>query len=302
MKTISVIIATYNSGKYLKQTLNSIVSQEGIDTLFKIELIVADDGSNDNTIEIAKQFTTHCIALGSNSGGPNKGRNTGLRHSTGEYICIADHDDVWEKDKIISQLKYLESVPIVTSGYTILDNKNNRKNSIVNSSSEGAVYYKENETFLKLLSKEKGGQNAYLGSIIFSCSLKSILFEENFGKSDYDWVLILFHKNDSNEVCKSLYTRVVHGNNLSLNNEYRKSDFYFTLMVLENYETAYPKETKIAVKKTYGSRARYYYLTENMSKARYFFSNSNLNAVTLLYYITSFWGYKYILKHFRVFG
>ena len=137
---------------------------------------------------------------------------------------------------------------------------------------------------------------------MFEASLKNILFEEIFGAVDYDWVLKLFHQRDSIEVSDVLYLRKVNGKNLSLNESYRKKDFYFSLMFIEEYRDLYPEEVKTASLKIFGTRARYYYLMDNMKLARFYFLRSQLNAKTLLYYLTSFAGSNLIKRNFNVFG
>jgi hypothetical protein len=73
-------------------------------------------------------------------------------------------------------------------------------------------------------------------------------------------------------------------------------------LTLEGYDKLYPKETALAYKKIHGSRARYYYLTGNMQKARFYFARSQWNIKTLFYVITSFVGSQFVKKHFNVFG
>ena len=70
-----------------------------------MELIVADDCSTDNTIKILKSEKIPFLSTKINSGGPNKGRNIALKKCTGDYICIADHDDIWFPDKIEKLLR-----------------------------------------------------------------------------------------------------------------------------------------------------------------------------------------------------
>ena len=301
-KTVSVIVATYNSENSIERLLNSILNQRGIGKDFEIELIVVDDCSTDNTTGLIKKHDAILLSTTNNSGGPNTGRNIGLRKASGDYICIADHDDKWKENRIISQLPYLQKVPIVTSGHTVIDTHKNKTLERGNSSESGFLYFEKNKTFLKLLTKTLIGQNTYLGSIIFRAELKNILFEENFGMIDFDWVLRLFHKSDSIEVCQSLYHRHVDESNLSLNENYRIKDFYFSLMFIERYISLYPNEVKIAYKRIHGSRARYYYLTNNMKMARFYFLRSQWNLKALVYYLTSFWGSKYVLKKYHIFG
>jgi glycosyltransferase involved in cell wall biosynthesis len=302
MNKLSVILTTYNGEKTVEKTISSILNQEGINSEFKLELIIIDDCSTDNTISILKQFDSLLVSTEKNSGGPNKGRNIGLGLATGDYICIADQDDIWEKNKVKLILPHLRSVPIVSSGYKLIDEKNYREITRVNQSSEGTIYYKKNETFLKRLTKSLKGQNTYLGSLVFRKELKDIQFEEHFGAVDFDWLLQLFHLQDSIEVCQPLYLRFVYGNNLSLNETYRKYDFYYSLMTLEKYQELYPSEVSLSYKKIHGSRARFYYVIGDMKKARFYFSRSRWTLKTLLYYLTTFIGHKYIKRNFNIFG
>lgn len=302
-KVVSVIITTYNSSKYIQRMINSILNQDGYGLTFDIELIVVDDCSTDNTVELLKAYNLILIQNSKNSGGPNKGRNLGLKRASGNYICIADHDDEWKKDRIMSVLPFLEKVPIVSSGYTLIDQQTNTTTErVANFNEENHLFFDVNSTFLKKLQKSLKGQNTYLGSLVYSKDLKNILFEENFGVVDFDWILRLFHKQSSIEVCRSLYNRYVYGNNLSLNEQYRRKDFYFSLFSIEEYQNLYPKETRIAYKKIHGSRARYFYLMNNMKMARCYFLKSQLSLKNIAYYITTYFGSKYVRKKFNIFG
>ena len=104
MKTISVIIPTYNSEKTIKRAIDSVLNQKGINELFKVELLICDDCSTDNTVEIASGYP--CIIFHNihNSGGPNWGRNKGIKEAKGDYIAFLDHDDEWLPDKLLNQL------------------------------------------------------------------------------------------------------------------------------------------------------------------------------------------------------
>lgn len=302
MKKVSVILTTYNSEEVIEKTVNSILNQDYVGKAFKLELIVVDDCSTDNTVDILNKFSLTLLNTSKNSGGPNKGRNIGLLNATGDYICIADQDDIWESHKIISLLPYLQKVPIVTSGYTLMDISTNKKIIRTNKKKAKSIYYEKDKTFISKLTKSLDGQQAYLGSIMFTKEFKNILFEETFGMVDFDWVLRLFHRKESIEVCDSLYTRIVDGQNLSLNNLYRKNDFYYSLMFIENYMDDYPKEVQTANLKIHGSRARYYYLTGEMKNARMYFLRSKITWKTVLYYLTTFFRSSFVKKHFNIFG
>ena len=94
---ITIIIPVYNAGKYLQDCLGSVSNQ----TLSSIEIIVVNDGSTDNSINIIRDFQLqdHRIKL---IDGPNKGvsnaRNMGLTAATGDYIGFVDADDWIEPD------------------------------------------------------------------------------------------------------------------------------------------------------------------------------------------------------------
>ncbi|MGD9488230.1 MAG: glycosyltransferase family 2 protein [Calditrichaceae bacterium] len=300
-KLVSVIITTYNSEKTIQRTLDSILNQKGLRKEFDIELIVVDDCSTDKTVEIVKNYDLLLLTNDKNSGGPNKGRNMGIKKSSGDYICIVDHDDEWKENRLLSQLPYLEKVPIVTSGHSVINEKENRKIDKINKSKVDFLYFESNTTFLNRLTKSLAGQNTYLSGIIYRKELKDILFEEVFGIVDFDWILRLFHEKASIEICDSLYNRYVTDTNLSLNEDYRRKDFYFSLMFIEGFMNVYPKEVKTSYKKIHGTIARYYYLMNNMQTARFFFLRSQLNLKTLAYYLTSFWGAKYVKRKYNVF-
>lgn len=304
IKKVSVILTTYNSAKFLQRTLISIFNQEGLNKDFTLELIVVDDGSTDETKEILSSNNIDFLTTDKNSGGPNKGRNIGLKAATGDYICIMDHDDEWKSHKIITQLRYVDKAPIITAGYTLINNYTNSRTEYVRNSpgSEKYVMFGKDETFKKKLMKSSDRQNAYLGGILFSSELKNNYFEEVFGMVDYDWVLRLFNKNHSLEICESLYYKYIDDINLSYNESYRIKDFYYSLMSIEVYADEYPKEVRRAYKKIHGTRARYYYIKGEMKKARFYFLKAEFHWKTILYYLTTFIGSKYVIRKFKVSG
>jgi glycosyltransferase involved in cell wall biosynthesis len=311
MKKVSVILATFNGEKTIERTVESILGQDGVTSEFLIELIVVDDCSTDSTYQKLEKFNCILLQNETNSGGPNKGRNIGLDKATGDYVCIADQDDIWKSDRIRTLLPYLERVPIVSSGYEVLDKQLGKTIKRVKPAEKDHIYYGLNQTFLKRLRRELDGQNTYLGSIIYNrykdnpeSKLNQLRFEENFGMVDYDWVLKLFHENDSIEVCKSLYVRMVDGQNLSLNPRYRRYDYYFSLLTLDGYEDEYTKSVYFAYKKIHGSRARYFYKIGNRKKARYFFLKAHWDWKTIMYFLTSYSdrASNFVIKRFNVFG
>jgi glycosyltransferase involved in cell wall biosynthesis len=302
MLKVSVILTTYNGERTIANTIQSILKQEGIGTEYELELLVIDDCSTDNTPKILDSFNIDVrVRPEVNSGGPNRGRNIGLKLATGTYICLVDHDDYWHPQKIKLQLEAAKLAPIIGCDYVL--NNTQTSTRYPSLSSDNMIFYEKDETFLKKLSKaKKNVQAAYLSTLMIHNSLKNILFEEHFGMIDYDYVLRLFQNNCSVEVKLNLVSRQVDGSNLSLNPVYRRRDFYYSLLCLESYEDQYPRHVKKAVKRLHGSRARFFYLIGDMPKARHYFLRSPLGVIEILYYLTSFAGSSWVKKKFRIFG
>lgn len=111
---VSVIIPSYNCGRFLPETLDSVLAQ----TFRDYEVIVVDDGSTDNTEQIIKPYTNSVIYLR----GPNKGasaaRNRGLKIARGELVAFLDADDVWESEKLSAQVALMDSHPELDVSYT----------------------------------------------------------------------------------------------------------------------------------------------------------------------------------------
>jgi len=87
---ISIIVPVYNSAKYLKRCINSLINQ----TLKEIEIILINDGSTDDSENIIKSYNDPRIVLISQKNqGQSVARNTGLKYAQGEYIGFVDSDD-----------------------------------------------------------------------------------------------------------------------------------------------------------------------------------------------------------------
>ncbi|HAF29459.1 MAG TPA: hypothetical protein DCG75_10470 [Bacteroidales bacterium] len=301
MEKISVILTTYNAEKTIQSTLDSIFNQTGLNSDFCLELLVIDDCSTDSTTSILRKNNINYFQTNINSGGPNKGRNIGLNNATGDYICFIDHDDLWDSEKIRKQLKVIKDVPIVSTGYKVVNLKNG-KVIIRSHNIEKVFYYEKNQTFLNKVSKSKDGQQAYFSTLMIRSELKNVLFEENFGMIDYDYFLRLFENKESAELGECLMTRIMNGDNLSLNIDYRLKDYYYSLLVLEKYRTKYRKQVDLAIKRINGSRARYHYLVNEMDNARLYFRKSSIELKTVAYFLSSYFGNQFVKDNFNIFG
>lgn len=121
---ISVIIPNYNYGHYLDQAIQSVLKQSYRD----LELIVINNGSTDNSLEILNQYSGQIRIIDQPNLGQSGARNTGLSISQGEYIAFLDADDFWESNKLESQIMLLsDSVQLVYCGITPFKDDTNKK-------------------------------------------------------------------------------------------------------------------------------------------------------------------------------
>jgi glycosyltransferase involved in cell wall biosynthesis len=116
---VSVIIPNYNYGKYLGQAIESVLDQ----TYKNVELIVVDNESTDNSIEVVTRFLDVVTLIQKSHGGVSSARNLGLSNAKGEYICFLDSDDTWNPDKLESQIEIARTsqAGVVYSGVAVCD-------------------------------------------------------------------------------------------------------------------------------------------------------------------------------------
>ncbi len=100
---VSVIVPVYNVEKYLKECLDSILSQ----SLREIEVIAINDGSPDNSLEILKEYEkkdSRVVVIDKKNEGVGKARNDGLKKASGEFIAFMDSDDFYPSDTVLETL------------------------------------------------------------------------------------------------------------------------------------------------------------------------------------------------------
>lgn len=112
---ISIILPTFNRRQFLKQAIESVVKQ----TIKEWELLVVDDGSDDNSWNIIREFQDQRIYyLYQRNQGVSSARNTGIKLSHFPWICLLDSDDYWHPTKLQKQLEVLERHPQYRMIYT----------------------------------------------------------------------------------------------------------------------------------------------------------------------------------------
>ena len=97
---VSVIIPCYNQGKYLAEAIESALNQ----TYPHVEVIVVNDGSTDNTAEVAARYAGRITYVEQENGGPSAARNAAIGVATGSLIAHLDSDDRWSPQKLERQV------------------------------------------------------------------------------------------------------------------------------------------------------------------------------------------------------
>jgi glycosyltransferase involved in cell wall biosynthesis len=121
---VTVMVANYNTARYLPECLDSLLNQ----TYQDFEVLIIDDGSTDNSLEICQKYVAddvrfRLMRLESNQG-LTYARHVGLRESKGKYIAILDADDLATPSRLQRQVEYLEAHPdviLLGSYYSIVD-------------------------------------------------------------------------------------------------------------------------------------------------------------------------------------
>jgi glycosyltransferase involved in cell wall biosynthesis len=104
---VSVIVPTHNRPDLLQMTVRSALAQEGV----RLELIIVDDGSTDNTPEVVSRFDDPRVRMvrHERAEGQSRARNDGLGIARGRWVAFLDDDDLWAPDKLSSQVQALRS-------------------------------------------------------------------------------------------------------------------------------------------------------------------------------------------------
>ena len=113
-KTVSVIVPTYNYAFFLPTAIASVLAQGWKDE--ELEILIVDDGSTDNTEEIARHFQNLHLSVRyvrQDNAGLSAARNCGIQMAQGDYIVFLDADDMLAPGYLRSQLGYLEEHPEV---------------------------------------------------------------------------------------------------------------------------------------------------------------------------------------------
>ena len=124
---VSIITPSYNSEKFISETLQSVQNQ----THQNLEMIIVDDCSQDKTVEIIESFIKNDKRIQLHRLDKNYGagiaRNTAINSAKGDYIAFLDADDLWKPEKLAKQLAFMKtnSLPFTFSYYDWIDEAGN---------------------------------------------------------------------------------------------------------------------------------------------------------------------------------
>lgn len=120
---VSVVMATYNSEKYVHDSVRSVLNQR----YQNWELLITDDASSDRTwdvlISLAEKDSRVSLFRQAVNSGPAEARNMSIRHAKGRYIAFLDSDDLWLEDKLAHHLNFLQQSGEAVSftSYSVID-------------------------------------------------------------------------------------------------------------------------------------------------------------------------------------
>ncbi|MGL6099159.1 MAG: glycosyltransferase family 2 protein [Fusobacteriaceae bacterium] len=148
---VSVVIPMYNSKDTIERALNSVVNQTYNGNM---EIIVINDGSKDNSLEIVENYKNKLIKsniefkiIDKKNGGVSTARNAGLKIASGKYIALLDSDDEWLKNKLKIQIEQLnENIEIDFLGCE----RNQEKTKIFFKELKGLNKVKLNDLLIKM--------------------------------------------------------------------------------------------------------------------------------------------------------
>ncbi len=130
MLRVSVVIPSYNYGRFIAQAIESVLAQ----TVAAHEIIVVDDGSKDDTIERLAGYSGRVRLIEQPNAGVGAARNTGARAATGDLIAFLDADDLWTPTKIEKQVHRFETdtqIGLVHCGFVEIDIDGNEQRHFI---------------------------------------------------------------------------------------------------------------------------------------------------------------------------
>lgn len=225
MIEVTVLMTTYNGSLYIKQAIDSVLRQ----TFENFELLIVNDGSTDNTIDIIESYNDPRIRLINNYS--NKGllfsRNFALTEAKGKYLAILDSDDIAIANRLEVQWKTFEKRPSLAllGGQGVVIDKDGIKTGEILTQLTGSDAVKVKLFF----------SNSYIHSTVM---IRMEIFKKLGGYQDFplaeDYALFsrLSHDHEVDNLSDTLVEYRIHGENISL--QKHKELFSLHIPIIQN--------------------------------------------------------------------
>lgn len=203
--TISVVMATYNGAKYIKEQLESIFNQ----SVTPDEIIISDDCSKDSTLKILEDYKNEVsipitINVNKENIGYIKNFKLAISRAKGDYIFLCDQDDVWEKNKIEDTISCMKSVDAEVSctGFILIDGNGNRIKDLNKYKSDPICGYEAWTGLIKEIQIKRliWGNFCPGCTYCFSKSVKAVFERLNNVEMPHDFQLLLIGANHRSAV------------------------------------------------------------------------------------------------------
>ena len=287
MVKVSVLMNCYNSEKYLRETINSVINQ----TFDDWEIIFWDNQSTDASAAIVNSYNDERIKYYFSTSHTTlyEGRNAALKYCTGKYLAFLDCDDLWVRDKLEKQVSVFERYDdtVLVYSNTIFFNSDLNKENILNRKPQLSGYiFRENMLRYKFS----------LETVMVR--MKTVISNDlNFGKKfnmigDQDFLSMVCYFGDVFYIDEPLGKWRIHANNFSktLHHSYARELKSMYLRFNDKLGDAFTREMRISIYNEIVFREAFMLLTTSgsdvrhkLKKVRFFYSKGLL--LRLLSYI-----------------
>lgn len=278
---VSIIVPVYNSEKFIKECIDSILNQ----SYKNIEVVIVNDGSSDNTAMICNEYRQkdeRIKVVHQKNSGPSVARNNGIKNATGDFIQFVDSDDTIEKEMTeILVNEITDDVNLVISGFRTI--KVIETKEIFEYYKPGAHGVKNKKGFLEIF-----GELHKLRVIASTCNklydrdiikINNLTFidELTIGEDLLFNVEFIRNCKDVSLVDEILYNYLIYNNSNSLTSDFKKDYFKMQQIIYNRINTflieenMYTEKNKYYLDKKFGENIDYW--IENL-----FHRNSNLNS------------------------
>ena len=322
---ISIIVPVYNAGQYLEKCVKSIINQ----TYDNLEIILVNDGSTDNSLEICKRFTEsdkRISLINKENGGVSSARNRGIDKASGDYIGFVDSDDYISVDmyeKLLDSILKNEA-DISECGYYMVDSSYNLTDEL--RLKDTVITGSYNCSYNYLIGNNATNFNwnkLYKASIFENVRFPKLKYSEDFvvnvkahyycnKKVTINDCCYYYYNNETSAVNQEFNNSkldIIHAGQAALkfiNKKYPDLNNYLYLFILNNIRTLYEQ-----LQESKGNKKREYARTLSRQYKRYYsylkieivdvaISKKTLFALKLFYFSPKL--YYFINKMYRKFN